>query len=500
MFASNLKLKAMSTLNNIQIMKLIKSTIIILLIMFSLTVFSQERIQKIDSIFLNLYKTNKFNGNILIAEKGNIVYKKSFGLANENSKEKLNENSIFELASISKPFTAMAIMILKEQGKLNIDDKITKYLPELSAYGNISIRNLINHTGGLPDYMSLMNTTWDKNKIATNKDVVKTLKKLNPNSLFEPNTRVKYSNTGYVLLATIIERTSGKTYGDFLDATIFKPLKMTRTFVHNGIHSPKEIDNYASGYISVKGKYILPKNFDRTKFIIWLDGIVGDGSVNSTTIDLLKWDRALYTNTLVSKESMKDLFSNGMLNDGTLTKHAFGWRVLETKPFGKIARHSGGWPGYVTYIERNLDNDKTVIILQNHYNRTMPKQEITNILYGLPLPKTMKKLYLEGKSVNEIIALIGNPTSKYLINDFYENSITTFGYQLLKQDKNEDALKVFKYLTISYPKSSNAFDSLGECLLKMAIKKQAIKAYKKSLELDPNNKNAEEILSKLKNE
>ena len=484
----------------VNIMKTIKSTITLLLLMLSLAAFSQKRIQKIDSIFSNLYNTDKFNGNVLIAEKGNIIYKKSFGLANEESKEALNENSIFELASSTKPFTAMAIMILKEQGKLSIDDKITKHLPELSDYSNITIRNLINHTGGLPDYMQLMNTSWNKNKIATNKDVVEILKKLSPDGLFKPNTKVKYSNTGYVLLATIIERASGKTYADFLDTTIFKPLKMTRTFVHNGILSPRKIDNYASGYINVNGKYILPKNFDRTKFIIWLDGIVGDGSVNSTTIDLLKWDRALYTNILASKESMKEIFSNGILNDGSLTMHAFGWRVLETEPFGKIARHSGGWPGYVTYIERNLINDKTIIILQNHYNRTMLKQEIRNILYKMPLPKTMKKLYLEGKSVDEIIALIENPTSKYLVNDFYEDSITNFGYQLLRKDKNEEALKVFKYITISYSKSSNAFDSLGECLMKMNFKKQAIEAYEKSLELDSKNKNAEKVLSKLKKE
>lgn len=401
----------MHTLNNRQIriktlkINSMKSILTLLLFMFSLAIFSQERIQKIDSIFLNLYNTNQFNGNILIAEKGSIIYKKSFGLANEDTKEKLNENSIFELASVTKPFTAMAIMILKEQGKLNIDDKITKHLPELSNYDTITIRNLIHHTGGLPDYMTLMNPIWDVNKIATNTDVINMLKELHPTVLFEPNTKVAYSNTGYVLLASIIERVSGTTYADFLDTAIFKPLKMTRTFVNNGRLSTRKISNYASGYIYVGGKYILPDDFDRTKFVIWLDGIVGDGSINSTTIDLLKWDRALYTNTLVSKESMEDIFKNGSLNDGSLTKHAFGWRVLETVPFGKIARHSGGWPGYVTYIERNLDTDKTVIILQNHYNRTMPKQEVRNILYGMQLPKTMETLYSEGKSVDEIIAL-----------------------------------------------------------------------------------------------
>lgn len=495
----------MHTLNNRQIriktlkINSMKSIFILLLFMFSLAVFSQERIQKIDSIFLSLYNTDQFNGNILIAEKGSIIYRKSFGLANEDTKEKLNENSIFELASVTKPFTAMAIMILKEQGKLNIDDKIAKHLPELSNYDTITIRNLIHHTGGLPDYMTLMNPIWDVNKIATNTDVINMLKELHPTVLFESNTKMAYSNTGYVLLASIIERVSGTTYADFLDTAIFKPLKMTRTFVNNDKFSTRKISNYASGYIYVGGKYILPDDFDRTKFVIWLDGIVGDGSINSTTIDLLKWDRALYTNTLFSKESMKDIFKNGSLNDGSLTKHAFGWRVLETVPFGKIARHSGGWPGYITYIERNLDTDKTIIILQNHYNRAMPKQEIRNILYGMQLPKTMETLYSEGKSVDEIIDLLKNPKSKYLIDDFYENSITNFGYELLKQNKKEEALQIFKYLTISYPKSSNAFDSLGECLLKFGEKyrKEGVLAYKRSLELNPNNENAQSVLSKL---
>lgn len=476
-------------------MKLLQTIILLLFVQFS---FGQKRIEKIDSIFSILYKENKFNGNILIAEKGKIVYTKSFGLANIDSKEKLNANSIFELASGTKPFTAMAIMILKEQGKLNIDDKVTKYLPELSAYNNITIRNLINHTGGLPDYMPIMNNIWDKTLIATNTDIINMLGELNPKVNFESNTKAEYSNTGYVLLASIIEKASGQTYASFLDSAIFKPLQMTRTLVANNRLSPIKIKNYALGYIYVENKYILPDNYDRSKFVIWLDGVVGDGSVNSTTNDLYKWDRALYTDKLVSKESMKDVFTNGILNDGTLTKHGFGWRVLETQPFGKIARHSGGWPGYLTYIERDIDNDKTIIILQNHYNGVMPKKEVRNILYGMAQPKTMEELYSEGKSVDEIIALLENSTSKYLISNLYENDLTNFGYKLLKQDKNEDALKIFKHITVSYTKSSNSFDSLGECLLKMNYIEQAKKAYQKSLELDPSNKNAETVIAKLK--
>jgi CubicO group peptidase (beta-lactamase class C family) len=158
---------------------------------------------------LNSFSRNeKFNGNILIAEKGKVIYKKSFGFSNETTKEKLNENSIFELASVSKQFTAMAIVILKEKGQLKYDDKISKYIPELKAY-NITIRNLLNHTGGLPDYKEVMDSVFDKSKIATNKDVISIFAQLKPEVLFEPNTKWEYSNTGYALLASIIEKVSG---------------------------------------------------------------------------------------------------------------------------------------------------------------------------------------------------------------------------------------------------------------------------------------------------
>lgn len=471
---------------------------ILLFIVFSQTILSQNKIQKIDSLFVSLHNSNQFNGNVLIAEKDVITYAKSFGFSNESTKEKLNENTVFELASCTKPFTAMAILILKDQKKLNLDDKITKYIPELYKYNNLTIRNLMNHTSGLPDYMAIMNKTWDKSKIATNKDVIKTLEKQQPKVLFKTNTKEEYSNTGYVLLASIIEKASGQTYAKFLETAIFKPLKMTRTFAYNSRLSNKKIKNYAFGYLYVNDKYILPDDYDRTKFVFWLDGVEGDGALNSTTNDLHKWINAVNNNDLLSKESFKLFNNNGTLNDGTLTRHGYGWRILETKPFGKIARHSGGWPGYLSYMERDLDTDKSIIILQNHYNGTMPKQTVRNLLYGMPIPKTMQTLYSEGKTIDEIITLLKDPISKYLIDNFYERSVNNFGYHLLTQDKNEDALKIFKYNTITNPKSSNTFDSLGECLLKMGYKNQAKKAYEKSLELDSTNLNAKSIISKLK--
>jgi CubicO group peptidase (beta-lactamase class C family) len=322
-------------------MKLESTLVLLLLVQFA---FGQNRIQKIDSLLNSLYSAETFNGNVLIAEKGEIIYQHSFGNSNEMTKDKLNENSIFELASCSKPFTAMAIMILKEKGKLKLDDPITNYIPELETYKNVSIRNLLNHTGGLPDYIKLMDRVFDKTKIATNKDIITIFTKYQPKVLFEPNSKFEYCNTGYALLASIIEKISGLTYAEYLAENIFKPLKMNNTFIYNRRLAPKNIKNYAFGYVysdSLK-KYVLPDETEKYQGVIWHDGIVGDGSVNSTVIDLLKWDRVLYTNKLISEEGMKEVSEAATLTDGSKTNYGFGWFLdAEYAEFGKIIYAAG---------------------------------------------------------------------------------------------------------------------------------------------------------------
>jgi CubicO group peptidase (beta-lactamase class C family) len=402
--------------------------------------FGQDRVQKIDSLLNAVYESKKINGNFLIAEKGKVIYSKSFGYANEEKKEKLNENTIFELASCSKQFTAMAIMILKEKGKLNLDDEIIKYIPQLSNYKGITIRHLVNHTGGLPDYMEIMDSIYDKSKIATNKDIIEIFNKHNPKILFEPNTKYEYSNTGYALLASIIEKASGLTFAEFLNKSIFKPLKMKNTFVYTRRFSPKKIDNYAFGYVysdSLK-KYVLPDEVTETKMVIWLDGIVGDGCVNSNVNDLLIWDRALYTNKLLSETGMKELFEVATLNDNSKTKYGFGWFIDENVDFGKTVSHSGGWPGYATYIDRHITNDKTIILLQNHDGVSIPVKSIRSILYNKPLPIAI---------VRKEIALPIEQLQKYIgtyeIEKEFELKITLVNDQLFAQLTGQNAIPIF---------------------------------------------------------
>ena len=349
---------------------------------------------KLDTLFTELYQKGAFNGNVLVAENGNIVFKKSYGLANEKSNEQLNEETIFELASVSKQFTAMGIVQLEKKGKLSYNDLISKYIPELEKYEDITVKNLLTHTGGLSDYMALSENNWDKTKIATNENIINLFKEFEPKKKFEPNDKWDYSNTGYLLLATIIERVSGLSFEQYLKDNIFEPLEMENTFIYRRRFKPKEVKNYAQGYIysdSLKRK-ILPDELGKEHYAVYLDGIVGDGMVNSNLQDLLKWDRALYNSKLINNEDRKMIFSSYNTKDNSETDYGFGWMIDSTKTYGKIVFHSGGWAGYRTYIERDLDNDKTIIILQNNSNSktVIPKKNTRRILYNQEVEKPIK--------------------------------------------------------------------------------------------------------------
>lgn len=355
------------------------------LLLFNLAFGQSNHYKQLDSLFNALSKQKMFNGNVLIADKGKIIFEKSYGLANEQTGQKINNQTIFELASVSKQFTAMGIVLLEKQGKLNYDDKISKYIPELAFYGNISIRNLLNHTGGLPDYIAFFEQKWDKTKIATNQDIVNVFAKYKPKAIFQPGEKYEYSDTGYTLLVLIIERVSGRTFGQFLSENIFQPLKMKNTFIYRSRFEPKKIGNYALGYVTDSlGRKVLPDSYGKEFYTYFLDGIMGDGTVNSTTADLLKWDRALYTDKLIDSKDKELLFNSVKTKDGKDTNYGFGWFVGNSKKYGKIVYHSGGWPGYSTYIERHLDNDKTIIILQNHSEAKINSflQKVRTILYN----------------------------------------------------------------------------------------------------------------------
>ncbi|MDX2003063.1 MAG: serine hydrolase domain-containing protein [Chitinophagales bacterium] len=316
-----------------------------------------HRLSRIDSLIDSSFKYNGFNGAVLVAEKGQILVNKAVGFANFSTGELLQSNSIFELASVSKQFTAMSIMLLKQQGKLSFDDDMLTYLPEL-PYQGITIRHLLNHTSGLPNYMWLVDNRWKESYAPYNEDVIALMAKYKPQVYFKPGAKFTYSNTGYMLLAAIVERVSGEEFIDFVDHHIFQPLGMTNSYVYS---AAKEC-NYKeclNGYrMSKRGLYQVP--------IDDLDGSVGDKGVHSTVEDLFKWDQALYTDRLVRKDILEEAFTKGKTNLGKDVDYGFGFRIAERNG-RKVIYHNGLWHGFRTAIIRDVERQVTIIVL-NHTN------------------------------------------------------------------------------------------------------------------------------------
>lgn len=349
-----------------------------------------EKSQKLDSLYTEMLKYGEFNGNVLIAENDTILLHKSFGIANRENNQPLTENSIFNLASVTKQFTATAIYLLVKEGKLSFDDEISKYIPELDFYNGITINHLVHHTSGLPDYTQIFDEKGDKSRIATNDYVIKLFEKEKPELEFQPNEKWSYSNTGYFLLASIIERVSKKSYAGFLKEKIFKPLEMNNTNVYFIYKDSVKIDNLALGYSTDStGTYVSRNDYAKS-----FDGVYGQGRMYSTTLDLYKWSKGLKNNKILSEEDTKTLFSNSKLNSGESTDYGLGWFLKDSEDYKDYVAHSGSWAGYITYIEKHFDKDITIIILQNNGNGTgktrIPIKNTQKILYDQSIEKTVR--------------------------------------------------------------------------------------------------------------
>ena len=356
----------------------------------------------------------RFNGNVLVAENGKIVFQKSYGYADFDTRRMLNDSSVFELASVSKQFTATAILLLKDKNKLKLTDSLRHYFPEL-PYSGISIYQMLTHTSGMPDYEEAMNKKWDRNKVAFNNDMIAFLAKEKLPVLFAPGTKWTYSNTAYALLASIVERVSGQSFSEFMKQNIFQPLQMNHTRIYNTRRSLKDtIANYGYGFVyndSLK-KHLMPDSVADLKFVIYLDGIQGDGVVNSTTADLLKWDRSVKNHTLLNEATQKEMLKEHAMVD-TVNKSHYGFGVfMEKTDLGYVISHSGGWPGYTTYLGRNVDKDQTFIVLSNN---SSPSPAITKALQHVMNGKTVLTAY-QHKQITLDSATLQQFVGKYKID------------------------------------------------------------------------------------
>jgi len=450
--------------------------------------FQVNRTEGINKLMETLYKRGQYNGSILVAVKGKIIYRNGFGESNFDTHEKFTPATISCLASVSKQFTAMTIMMLAEQGKLKYDDPVSIYIPEIATYANrVSIRHLLTHTSGIPDVGDL----GIDHPGLTNKEVITTLTKQS-SFASASGAKYQYSNTGYILLAIIVERITGKSFKEYLSEKILVPLKMSNTFLFDT--SPNKSRPVVMGYNQFGQKDNYAPN-----------ETVGDAGLYSTVDDLLKWDQALYSEKLVKRSSLDTAFTPAKVIEGKTT-YGFGWNITGTGE-DKIVWHTGNTAGFRAYIERRLKDRITVIMLTNKGNsrRREISEAIANLLKGSPyqLPKLpiSEKLYAEinKQGINYAVKIYD---SLKAINDttydFAESELNTLGYQLLSEKKKSDAVQIFRLNTISYPNSSNVFDSLGDAYVEIQNKDSAIKNYQKAFDLDHSNIQSLQKLNRLK--
>jgi CubicO group peptidase (beta-lactamase class C family) len=315
-----------------------------------------------------------FNGSVLIGYKGKVLYERYFGLANREAGLAWNKNTPSQLASTSKPFTAVSVCLLKDRGMIRFDDKVSQYIPEF-PYPEITIRELLSHRSGLPEYFHFgeaMRAPETKGTLLTNEELVQILATKKPKLTFTPGTRFTYCNTNFAMLSLLVSRVSGMSFPEFMKKMIFEPIGMKNSYVFdaNTTHSPNACRNY-------KGS---SWHWEQD---MWLDGTTGDKGVYSTVTDMYKWDQALYHKKLIKEKTLEEAYTPYSFEKPGVKNYGLGWRML-LYPNQKIIFHNGWWHGANTCFYRFLDDNFTIIVLGNKYNKSIyyQPQGIFSIING----------------------------------------------------------------------------------------------------------------------
>lgn len=481
------------------------SIAILMILFFYITSFAQlinvsKKTKQIETYLSELEKVG-FSGTVLVELSGNKVISKGYGFRNAEIKEKNTPNTIFDIGSLTKQFTAAAILKLEMQGKLSTSDTITNYIQNVPAdKSTITIHDLLRHQSGLQsnvgeDYDPITETAF--------------LDSLMISPLqFRIGSDFSYSNIGYSLLALIIEKVSGQTYEQYLYENLWKPSGMEAT----GYSRPNfDKDLIAIGY--GKNNTIWGKPTDKK----WNENapyyhLLGNGGILSTTEDLFKWHKSLMTENILSKGAKEKLYHPSIrANENNNAIYAYGWDVSKTNRNTFRVWHNGTNNIFYADCMRFIDENTTLILMSNKTFRGTDQInfEIAKIIfeknYKPAIPKPDNET--NQKFTQEIIEIILNKgleeaKLKYKKRpsktDVLEYLLIRKGYEQLSENKYDEAIGIFTMNCIANPNSFNAYDSLGEAYMRKGDKISAIKNYEKSLQLDPMNENAVEIIKKLK--
>ncbi len=486
-----------------------------------LQISAQTTSQRLDSLFNSLNDYKQISGSILIAQGRNIITKKYFGFADLQNNIKNSDSTEFTLASVSKVFTSTAILQLKDKGKFKLDDLFIKYFPDF-PYPNITIRNLLSHTSGLPDY-----EIYEKQRkehpdtIFTIKDVIPSLKMWKQPLHFETGAKWQYSNTNFCLLALLVEKASGMSFQKYMLQNIFNPTKMYNTFFQKDINKNRSSNiaiNYEHPFLYTSAY----KNVDSLKKYRWrlhnASGLVGQGNMETTAEDLLKFDEALYTGKLLKSSTLQEAFTPSKLNNGENTNanigigkasYGLGWFIFNDSTNGKIVWHTGGQPGALSIFLRNITKKQTIIMFDNNFHKSLYANAVNamNILnnqsfiiqkisvsqdYG----NALAEKGIDG-AFSELQKLLADSAHYYLNEDDMNELGLRLLYEAKFEEHNKLALEVLKLNTLFFPKSFNTYDSYGEALAQTGKKEEAIFMYKKSLELNPSNEGGRKAIEDL---
>ncbi|RRB04106.1 serine hydrolase [Larkinella rosea] len=456
-------------------------------------------------------------------EKGQTTYQYSAGLADLKTGKRHSLHSTFQIGSISKTFTAVAVMQLIQQHKLTLHDRYQTYFPDF-PYPEIRIDHLLSHTSGLPDKEELFFPLIDEDSTRqiNNQDIIPTLKQSKKALAFLPGSQWRYCNIGYALLATLVEKISGERFGDYLAHHIFRPAGMQHSYL---LGNKAEDPNYTTGYL-VRHHYLNdmePISTSR-KVRRWtynLRGLYGPTNIVSTTGDLANYAVALDQHKLLSK-GMQDLaFTPYQLTDGTLAapggefgaaNYGLGWFLPTATQLGRIVMHTGREPGFFTFFWHDQTHHRTIILLDNAESPgfgTACKQTV-NLAYQTPFfpadEPGKRSLFLPFvrtllKDGPDAAATLFNQLKADTAHYFTEErELNELGLELLTDHHDSAALEVLKLATLLYPQSWNTYDSYGKALLQSGRRKDAITMYRQSVQMFPGNVPGRKILQALTND
>lgn len=329
--------------------------------------------EKIDAVFHEMVKQRQFNGIVLASLDTCVVYTNYAGYADYRNRQKLNEGSQYELASVSKQFTAVSILQLYEQGKLKLTDEVSVYLPEF-PYAGITVHQLLCHRSGLADYVDYSGG-YHKNKDYSfdNDSLLRMIQKYKPKVLARPNAKFEYCNTNYALLALIVERVSGMRMEDYLRQYVWGPAGMEHTFL------------YGRGLFDAQGYTIGHRAGYKTYTRDFMSVVVGDKAVFSTAEDMYKWNKALYSGHILNDTTLQLAYAPKNKEMAADRNYGYGWRLAQDVHGHAIIYHGGLWNGNNTLFSRRLYDKACVVILSNEFNHSFGGRgdQILEILYAL---------------------------------------------------------------------------------------------------------------------